>query len=145
MWDSNEVQEVPVHDGKLLSHKELGGMGGATMVSVLNPESIRGWLRNRRGWKRRSNKLIKDFSFGSFRDSIVFVNRVATLADSHDHHPDIDIRYSTVTLTLSNQRPKGNHREGPRAGRADRLRDIDALMASVGPLGPRGRRMEYAL
>jgi 4a-hydroxytetrahydrobiopterin dehydratase len=107
MWDSNGVQEVPAHDGKLLSHKELGGMGGATMVSALNPESIRGWLRNRRGWKRRSNKLIKDFSFGSFRDSIVFVNRVATLADSHDHHPDIDIRYSTVTLTLSTNDPRG--------------------------------------
>ena len=76
-------------------------MGGATMVSALNPESIRGWLRNRQGWKRRSNKLIKHFSFGSFRDSIVFVNRVATFADQHDHHPNIDVRYTTVTLTLS--------------------------------------------
>ena len=30
-----------------------------------------------------------------------FVNRVAGLAESADHHPDIDIRYSKVTLTLS--------------------------------------------
>ena len=71
------------------------------MISRLNPESIRGWLRNRKGWKRRSNRLIKDFAFDSFRDSIVFVNRVATLADSHDHHPDIDVRYATVTVTLA--------------------------------------------
>ena len=77
------------------------------MVSKLNPESIRGWLRNRRGWKRRSNKLVKNFSFDSFRDSIVFVNRVATLADSYDHHPDIDIRYTTVTLTLSTHDARG--------------------------------------
>ena len=76
-------------------------MGGKTMVSRLNSESIRGWMRSRRGWKRRSNKLAKDFSFGSFRDSIVFVNRVATLADTHDHYPDIEVRFSTVTLTLS--------------------------------------------
>ncbi len=82
-------------------------MGGATMVSKLNPESIRGWLRNRRGWKRRSNKLIKDFSFGSFRDSIVFVNRVATLADSYDHHRDIEVRYTKVTLILSTHGARG--------------------------------------
>jgi 4a-hydroxytetrahydrobiopterin dehydratase len=71
------------------------------MVKKLNAESIRDWLAAHQGWKRRSNKLTKDYSLGSFRDSIVFVNRVATLADSHDHHPDIDIRFSTVTLTLS--------------------------------------------
>jgi 4a-hydroxytetrahydrobiopterin dehydratase len=67
----------------------------------LNPESIRGWLRERPGWKRQANSLIKDFQFPSFRDSIVFVNRVATLADEIDHHPDIDVRYDLVRLTLS--------------------------------------------
>ena len=82
-------------------------MGGATLVGRLNPESVRGWLRSRRGWKRRSNRLVKDFSFGSFRDSIVFVNRVATLADNHDHHPDIEVRNSTVTLTLSTHDARG--------------------------------------
>ena len=67
----------------------------------LNTESVRGWIKGRKGWSRRSNKLIKAFEFGSFRDSIVFVNRVATLADLHDHHPDIDVRVEKVTLTLS--------------------------------------------
>ena len=32
---------------------------------------------------------------------MAFVNRVAALAEAADHHPDIDIRYSKVTLTLS--------------------------------------------
>ena len=71
------------------------------MDSKLNTESIRGWLNGRKGWKRRSNQIIKSFRFNSFRDTIVFVNRVATLADTHDHHPDIDIRYDNVTITLS--------------------------------------------
>ena len=71
------------------------------MASKLNTESIRGWLDGRKGWKRRSNRIIKSFHFNSFRDTIVFVNRVATLADTHDHHPDIDIRYDNVTITLS--------------------------------------------
>lgn len=67
----------------------------------LNAESVRGWLSDRSGWKRRSNRLTKEFQFSHFRDSIVFVNRVATLADSHKHHPDIDVRDGTVTLSLS--------------------------------------------
>ena len=70
-------------------------------MAKLNTESIRGWLSSRKGWNRRSNKIIKEFQFESFRDSIVFVNRVATLADTHDHHPDIEVCYSTVTLPLS--------------------------------------------
>jgi len=71
------------------------------MASKLNSESIRGWLDRRKGWKRRSNKLHKDFQFTTFRDSIVFVNRVATLADTYQHHPEIDVRHTVVTLTLS--------------------------------------------
>ena len=71
------------------------------MASKLNTESIRGWLNGRKGWKRRSNRISKSFHFNSFRDTIVFVNRVATLADTHDHNPNIDIRYDNVTITLS--------------------------------------------
>jgi 4a-hydroxytetrahydrobiopterin dehydratase len=76
-------------------------MPRAQTLEKLNAESVRGWLRTKKGWKRRSNQLTKDFEFPKFRDSIVFVNRVATLADDHDHHPDIDIRYNVVTITLS--------------------------------------------
>lgn len=82
-------------------------MPAAELVAKLNPESIRGWLNSRRGWKRRANKLTKDFRFTHFRDSIVFVNRVATLADTHKHHPDIDVRTSTVTLSLCTEKAGG--------------------------------------
>lgn len=71
------------------------------MAEKLNTASINGWLKEHLGWKRKSNRLIKDFDFGSFRDSIVFVNRVATLADTADHHPDIDIRFDKVSVGLS--------------------------------------------
>jgi len=77
------------------------------MMAKLNTESVRGWLNNRSGWKRRSNRIMKDFRFTHFRDSIVFVNRVATLADTHKHHPEIDIRHGTVTLSLSTDKAGG--------------------------------------
>jgi 4a-hydroxytetrahydrobiopterin dehydratase len=44
---------------------------------------------------------VKTFTFPRFADGIAFVNRVASIADDMDHHPDIDIRYTKVTLTLS--------------------------------------------
>jgi 4a-hydroxytetrahydrobiopterin dehydratase len=77
------------------------------MAEKLNRESIEGWLATRTGWKRKSNALVKEFQLPSFRDAIVFVNRVATLADDADHHPDIDIRYDRVTLRLSTHSVRG--------------------------------------
>jgi 4a-hydroxytetrahydrobiopterin dehydratase len=76
-------------------------MRAGDSTTKLTADSVRGWLSDRSGWKRQSNKLTKEFRFSHFRDSIVFVNRVATLADTYKHHPDIDVRNGRVTLALS--------------------------------------------
>ena len=77
------------------------------MTDKLNDESIDGWLEGRKGWKRWGKALTKNFHFQSFRNAIVFVNRVASLADDLDHHPDIDIRYTTVRLSLTTHSADG--------------------------------------
>ncbi len=77
------------------------------MTDKLNDESIDGWLKGRAGWKRSGDELTKRFDFQSLRDAIIFVNRVAALADELDHHPDIDIRYTTVHLALTTHSAKG--------------------------------------
>jgi 4a-hydroxytetrahydrobiopterin dehydratase len=82
-------------------------MRAGEMTTKLKAESVRGWLSDRSGWKRQSNKLTKEFRFSHFRDSIVFVNRVATLADTHKHHPDIEVRDGRVTLALSTEKAGG--------------------------------------
>ena len=71
------------------------------MAEKLNTQSIQAWIKARSGWSRKSNALVKEYKFSSFRDSIVFVSRIATLADDADHHPDIDIRFSKVHIMLS--------------------------------------------
>jgi 4a-hydroxytetrahydrobiopterin dehydratase len=53
------------------------------------------------GWTRRGDALVKTFSFARFSEGIDFVQRVARAADAADHHPDIDIRYTKVTCSLS--------------------------------------------
>lgn len=53
------------------------------------------------GWSRRGDTLTKTYTFDKFAEGIGFVDRVARVADEMDHHPDIDIRYTKVTMTLS--------------------------------------------
>ena len=53
------------------------------------------------GWSRRGDTVTKTFQFKAFMDGIAFVQRAAVAADAMDHHPDIDIRYTKVTCTLS--------------------------------------------
>jgi 4a-hydroxytetrahydrobiopterin dehydratase len=53
------------------------------------------------GWTRRGETLTKTFTFERFSDGIAFVDRVARIADEMNHHPDIDVRYTKITMTLS--------------------------------------------
>jgi 4a-hydroxytetrahydrobiopterin dehydratase len=53
------------------------------------------------GWSRRGEMLVRTYTFQAFDEGIAFVNRVAEVAERMNHHPDIDIRYTKVTLTLS--------------------------------------------
>lgn len=68
----------------------------------LSKKDIERYLDELEGWQLRDEKTIqKKFSFDSFLNAIEFVNIVATVAESEDHHPDIDIRFNKVELTLS--------------------------------------------
>ena len=71
------------------------------MTEKLNDQSLADWLEKRPGWSDKDSGLVKEFRFKSFRDTIVFVNRIASLADESGHRPAIDIRGEMVRLTLS--------------------------------------------
>ena len=71
------------------------------MPKKLGVEEIKGWIASQSGWKYKEDAIRKEYAFPSFRDSIVFVNRIASIADDLNHHPDIDVRYNKVLLTIS--------------------------------------------
>jgi 4a-hydroxytetrahydrobiopterin dehydratase len=50
------------------------------------------------GWEERDDALVREFELPSFPAAIAFVDRLAELAESEDHHPDIDIRYRRVSV-----------------------------------------------
>ena len=51
-------------------------------------------------WQLEDGKLVRDYTFPDFAAAMIFVNKVAALAESTNHHPDIDIRYNQVRLAL---------------------------------------------
>ncbi len=70
-------------------------------MALLSETQIRDRLARLPGWERRGNEIRRTWTFADFESSMAFVNKVAALAQAADHHPDIDIRYSKVTLGLS--------------------------------------------
>ena len=71
-------------------------------MTKLSESAISEKMESLTKWKRESGSggITRLLEFESFADGIEFVNRVAKIADEHDHHPDIDIRYRRVKLTL---------------------------------------------
>jgi 4a-hydroxytetrahydrobiopterin dehydratase len=51
-------------------------------------------------WAHTDGMLVRHWNFKDFVEAMVFVNRVAALAEAAQHHPDIDIRYNRVRLAL---------------------------------------------
>ncbi len=70
-------------------------------MALLTETRIRERLARLPGWERRGNEIRRTWSLADFESAMAFVDRVAAIAQAADHHPDIDIRYSKVTLALS--------------------------------------------
>ena len=58
-------------------------------------------LKAIKGWNRKGDEIGKTFIHKDFARAMGFVQSVALLAEKMNHHPDIDIRWNKVTLTLS--------------------------------------------
>ncbi len=58
-------------------------------------------LRALQRWELRDDSLARTFVFADFLEAMSFVTAAAGLAEEAGHHPDIDIRYNRVTLTLT--------------------------------------------
>ncbi len=92
------------------------------MISILTDEQISAAVAQLAGWTREGDALVRTVEAASFADGIGLVDRVAAAADDRNHHPDIDIRYTNVTFSLS------THSEGGITDKDVQLaREIDRL------------------
>ena len=70
-------------------------------MGLYTDEQIERDIQLLKGWGRAGKEIRKTFEFKDFVHAMGFVNSVALLAEKANHHPDIDIRWNKVALTLS--------------------------------------------
>jgi 4a-hydroxytetrahydrobiopterin dehydratase len=74
------------------------------------------------GWERSGDAIVKQFDNGDFKGSVDFVDRLTPEAEEMNHHPDLEISWKTVTVTIT------THSEGGLTENDFQLaRRIDAL------------------
>jgi len=71
------------------------------MSRLLDEAEISRQLESLGDWSRRAAEITATYELADFAGALAFVNRVGQAAEEMDHHPDIDIRWNTVTLVLS--------------------------------------------
>jgi 4a-hydroxytetrahydrobiopterin dehydratase len=71
------------------------------VAELLEEEEIEQRLDELGDWEREGDEIQKLFEFDDFESAIRFVNDVAKLAERYDHHPNIQINYNRVNLSLS--------------------------------------------
>jgi 4a-hydroxytetrahydrobiopterin dehydratase len=74
------------------------------VTELLTDEDADTRLQSLSGWERTGNRepaITATYKQTDFTGALAFVNAVAAEAEAMNHHPDIDIRWNTVTLVLS--------------------------------------------
>ncbi|MFI6160938.1 4a-hydroxytetrahydrobiopterin dehydratase [Micromonospora haikouensis] len=90
------------------------------MADVLTAEAVRDGLGGLTGWTGDPTGISRTAELGSFPAAVAVVDRVAEVAEELDHHPDIDIRWRTLTFRCVTHSAGGvTHRDLELARRID--------------------------
>ena len=93
-------------------------------MAVLTDDQVDAALPGLSGWEHTDGVLRRSIKFPNFLAGIDAVRRVAEHAERKDHHPDIDIRWRTVTFALV------THSEGGiTKNDIEMARDINGILA----------------
>jgi len=96
------------------------------MAELLSDTQVDEALERLPEWRRDGDTIERKAELESFQRAIAVVNRVAEIAESLNHHPDIDVRWRTLTFRLS------THSEGGLTGKDVSLAgQIDQVIADM--------------
>jgi 4a-hydroxytetrahydrobiopterin dehydratase len=70
-------------------------------MALLSDSEVEERLTGLSSWERRGDAIAKQFERGDFVGSVAFVGALVEPAEEMNHHPDLEISWSTVTVTLS--------------------------------------------
>ena len=127
----NHVSGPPLHYSIVLhnSVRHLSVHPRARYVeemAVLTDDQVDAALPDLPGWERADGALRRSIKFPAFLDGIDAVRRVGEKAEEKDHHPDIDIRWRTVTFVLVTHSAGGITDKD-----VDMARELDRLLGEV--------------
>ncbi len=69
--------------------------------ALLSDAEITQRLASLPGWTREGNTLRRTYAFKGFPEAVAFIDRLIAPAEALNHHPDVDLRYNKVIVTLS--------------------------------------------
>ncbi|MEE3177939.1 MAG: 4a-hydroxytetrahydrobiopterin dehydratase [Verrucomicrobiota bacterium] len=94
------------------------------MSNTLTPEIIQERIKKIPEWELNEDSISRSFEFDYDQFAIDFVNTFAEIAEEAQHHPDISINYTNVTLVLTTHSKGGlTDSDFEVALRIDSLRD----------------------
>lgn len=70
-------------------------------MALLSDSEVEARLADLPGWERRGDAIAKQFERGDFVGSVKFVDSLVGPAEEMNHHPDLEISWSKVTVSLS--------------------------------------------
>jgi 4a-hydroxytetrahydrobiopterin dehydratase len=71
------------------------------MADLIEDDEIETLLKKLPEWDLEDRSIVRVVEFDEFMQGIDFVDGVAEISEEAGHHPDIDIRWTTVTLRLT--------------------------------------------
>ncbi|MDB9313195.1 4a-hydroxytetrahydrobiopterin dehydratase [Spirulina sp. CS-785/01] len=71
------------------------------MAQLLSDAQIQENLQQLSGWTQTGNKIQQTFKFKDFVTAIDFVNRLVEPAEAAGHHPDLEISYNKVIVSMT--------------------------------------------
>jgi 4a-hydroxytetrahydrobiopterin dehydratase len=77
------------------------------MSDVLQADAIASEIARYPLWSYDGNVVARTFDRGDFNGSIAFVNAIAAIANRLDHHPDLAVSWSDVTVATSSHDVNG--------------------------------------
>ena len=77
------------------------------MSDRIPADELNQWIKKIPEWDLEETSILLVVEFDSFMEGIDFVNNVAEIAEEAQHHPDIDIRYGSVTMSLTTHEKGG--------------------------------------
>jgi len=71
------------------------------MSDLITADELSAALKKRPEWEIEGKTITRTIEFEEFSEGIDFVNDLAEIAEEAQHHPDIDIRFTRITVTLT--------------------------------------------